>query len=259
MLEEKVIGKIGHSFMRWFAIILLVLCSSPVFAQKESAGRKKVDDGYKFQAKIDDGSATKQEVIDNWSRIAADSVVHKDPDAWGIAYGCEALLRYQVGQRKQADSVMAKGIGKFRLRKSKAYFLVAFANMDRELKHYNRAMNSYEEIVTTMDSLPELWDIDYYRLSGYAPFAYAIDACLGIAHIGMANADYHRRAVELLTDVMDAHEGQALGVMALVSLHEMGTIKDEAYKFKLDLAASRHPELREAANKFEKEFKKPQN
>lgn len=237
------------------ALILFLILPSVTVAQKASPGRAKVDAGYTFQEKLNDSTATKQEVIDHWSHIAQDSDVHRDPDAWGIAYGCEALLRYQVGQRKQADSVMAKGIGKFRLRKSKAYFLVAYANMDRELRHYQRAMNSYEEIVSTMDSLPELWDIEYYRLSGYAPYAYAIDACLGIARIGMANAEYHKRAVELLTDVLDAHDSDALGVMALVSLHHLGAIKEEALKFKLDLAASRKPELRQAGEKFEKQFK----
>jgi tetratricopeptide (TPR) repeat protein len=241
-------------FMMGILLFALLLVPGLAFGQKESAGRKKVDDGYKFQAKIDDSTATKKEVIANWSKIAQDADVRKDPDAWGIAYGCEALLRYQIGDRKAADSVMHRGIGKFRLRKSKAYFLVAFANMDRELRQYERAMVSYEEIVRTMDSLPELWDIDYYRLSGYAPYAYAIDACLGIARIGMANADYHRQAIELLTDVMDKHSDDALGVMALVSLHQMGAIRDEAYKFKLDLAASRHPDLRAASEKFEKQY-----
>src|SRR5436190_1662859 len=152
-------------------VVLCIFTPVLAFAQKASPGREKVDAAYKFQEKLNDNTATKQEVIDNWSKIAQDSVVRKDPDAWGIAYGCEALLRYQIGQRKEADSVMHRGIGKFRLRKSKAYFLVAFANMDRELKHEHRAMTSYEEILATMDSLPELWDIEYYRLSGYAPFA----------------------------------------------------------------------------------------
>src|SRR6478752_2595768 len=99
MLGGKDIGKIEHNIvMRLFIITILLLFALPAFAQKASPGRAKVDAGYKFQEKLNDGSATQQEVIANWSKLAADSVVRKDPDAWGIAYGCEALLRYQVGE-----------------------------------------------------------------------------------------------------------------------------------------------------------------
>src|ERR1041385_8195114 len=88
--NDIVAGIIGFKMRIW--IIALLLVPSLAFGQKESAGRKKVDEGYKFQAKIDDGTATKQEVVDNWSKIAQDVDVRKDPDAWGIAYGCQALL-----------------------------------------------------------------------------------------------------------------------------------------------------------------------
>ncbi|MDP4200035.1 MAG: hypothetical protein Q8922_07545 [Bacteroidota bacterium] len=242
------------------SIFLLILLLAPFAASAQTAprptpGRAKVDAGYKYQEKLADSTATAKQVIKNWSRIAQDTDVRRDPDALAVALSCEALLRLQIGEKKIADSVFARGMGRFRLKKSKAYFLVVFSDLDRELNHYERAMNSYEEIITTMDSIPELWDIDFYRKSGYAVYAYAIDASLGITRIGMANADYHKRAVELLGDELDRHPNDALGVMALVCLHHLGAINNEAYKFKLDLACSRKPELRDASETFEKQFK----
>lgn len=243
--------------MRSVFLLVLILLPSGAFAQtapKVTPGRAKVEAGYKFQEKLNDSTATERQVIKNWSRIAQDTDVKRDPDALAIALSCEALERFKIGEKRMSDSIFARGIGKFRLKKSKAYFLVVYADLDRELNHYERAMDSYEEIITTMDSIPELWDIYFYRSSGYAPYAYAIDASLGISKIGMANADYHKRAVELLGDEMARHDGDALGIMALVCLHHLGAIKDESYKFKLDLAASRKPELRDVSETFEKQF-----
>jgi hypothetical protein len=105
-----------------------------------------------------------------------------------------------------------------------------------------------------MDSIPELWNIDYYRGSGYAPYAYAIDACLGMTRIAFADKGLHVQAVRQLAGVMEQHPEDALGIMALVSLHHVGAINDEAYKFKLDLIASRKPDLRDISEKFEKQF-----
>ncbi len=221
-----------------------------------SPGRKKVEAAYTYQAKLADSSVTIDEVIQNWSDVARDRDVRQDADALAIAFGSEGLIDLQKGEKLLADSLLARAVPLFRLKHSKAYFLVAFADLDRDLHHYKRALQSYEEIVTTMDSLPELWDIQFYRESGYAPFAYAIDASLGITLIGKADAEYHKKAVELLTETMTKHPEDALGLMGLVALHDLGAIKNEPYKFKLDLLCSRKPELRSVSETFEKEFTK---
>ena len=239
--------------MKYLALLLLVLASVPSFAQT-SAGRKKVEAAYKFQEKLADSSATIEQVIEKWRRTAQDSAVRKDADALAIAYGCQGLLELQRGKKLLADSLLSQAIPLFRLTHSKAYFLVAYAELERELRHYDRAMHSYEEIVNTMDSVPELWNIDFYRASGYAPYAYAIDASFGIEQIGSADAGLHKRAVELLSTTMNRHPVDALGLMALVALHHLGAIQDEPYKFKLDLLCSRRPELRAVSEKFEKKL-----
>ena len=244
--------------MKFFALVLILFTSLPCFAQKHvSAGRQKVDAAYKFQEKLNDSTATIAEVINNWSRTAADADVKKDPDALAIALGCEGILEIQRNQDKRADSILKIAMLKFRIKDSKAYFLVTYAELERDMQHYNAAMTAYEEIVHTMDSLPQLWDIDYYRSSGYAPYAYAIDACYGMEQIAAHNADHRKYAVELLTSVMEKHNADALGAMALTALHELGSINDEGYKFKLDLMASRRPQLRTFATRFQKQFQEP--
>ena len=117
-------------------------------------------------------SVTLQEVLTNWKDVTEDKDVKRDVDALAIAYAAEGMLLLQNGQKAIADSTLAYAIPIFRLKHSKAYFLVAFADLDRELHRYKRALTSYKEIMSTMDSMPELWDIDFYRESGYAPFAY---------------------------------------------------------------------------------------
>ena len=242
--------------MKYLVVICFLWAAPSVFAQKSppdiSAARKKVEDAYKFQEKLADSSATIEEVIQKWSQTAQDPNVRKDPNNQAIALGCEGLLELQRGQKLRADSLLAKAIPLFRLKHSKAYFLVAYAELERQLKHYDRAVASYQEITATMDSIPELWDITYYRQSGYAPYAYAIDACYGLEQIASADPDYHKKAIEILSSTMDRHPVDALGLMALVALHHLRTISDEQYKFKLNLLCSRRPALRKVSEVFEK-------
>jgi hypothetical protein len=241
--------------MKLLVLPLIFLLSAPAFAQQStSLGRKKVDAAYKFQEKLKDSSVTIEQVIQNWRRTAADTDVQKDRDSYAVALGCEGYLELQRGNDKRADSILDAAMLKFRRKSSKAFFLVTFAELERELKHYHGAMSSYEEIVNTMDSLPQLWDIAYYRLSGYAPYAYAIDACYGMAQIATADKEHRKYAIELLTAILKKHPSDALGLMALTALHELNAINDEGYKFKLDFMASRHPQLRAIAPKFEKQF-----
>ncbi|HWF44002.1 MAG TPA: hypothetical protein VG537_05115 [Candidatus Kapabacteria bacterium] len=244
--------------MKYLVLIVFLLSTnvSPSVAQKSppdvSAGRKKVEDAYKFQNKLADSSVTVADVIQKWSRTERDPDVRKDPDAQAIAFGCEGLLELQRGQKLRADSLLSQAMPRFRWKHSKESFLVTYAELERQLKHYDRAVRSYQEIAATMDSIPELWDITYYRQSGYAPYAYAIDACYGLEQIASADADYHKKAVESLSATMDRHPVDALGLMALVALHRLHAISDEQYKFKLDLLCSRRPELRKVSDLFEK-------
>ncbi len=238
-------------------LLILLTFSSAAFAQKDesaSPGRKKVQVAYEYQAQLADSTITIDEVIANWREVAADRDVKKDVDALAIAFGSEGLLELQKGAKLRADSLLARGVPLFRLKHSKAYFLVAFAELDRELKHYPRSIRSYDEILNSMDSMPELWDIEYYRLSGYAPYAYAINAALGLGRIGKASAEHRKQVTDLLTVSLEHHPSDPVGLMDLVALHYYGAIKKEDYKFKLDLLCSRKPELRKIGERFESEI-----
>jgi tetratricopeptide (TPR) repeat protein len=256
--------------LAFFFLVIMALSSSgsadaqksdpqqpkPKAATAISPGRQKLEAAFTYQSKLADSTVTIDEVIENWSAVARERDVRQDPEAVAIAFGSEGLLELQKGEKLRADSLLARSIPLFRLKHSKAYFLVAFADLERDLRHYKRALQAYDEIVNTMDSLPELWDIQFYRLSGYAPFAYAIDASLGIAQIGKADPEHHKKAIELLSETMGRHPEDALGLMDLVALHYLGAIKNEQYKFKLDLLCSRKPELRIVSETFEKEISK---
>src|SRR5438876_1350901 len=135
--------------MKFLVLPFLFLVALPVFAQEHSAvspGRRKVDAAHKFQEKLADSSATIGQVIRRWSETAADSEVQKDRDALAIAYGSEGILEIQRGQDTRADSILKLAMLKFRKKSSKAYFLVAYAELERDLKHYHGAMTAYAEI-----------------------------------------------------------------------------------------------------------------
>ncbi|HEX5317107.1 MAG TPA: hypothetical protein VFX22_10700 [Candidatus Kapabacteria bacterium] len=229
----------------------------PVEAQagrKESEGRRIVQEAYAFQNKLLDSTATMDEVIQKWSATAANPAVRKDPDAQAIAYGCEALLEIQKGENKKADSLLKRALPLFRIRESKAPVLVTYAEFERGLHHNAQAMRAYEEIVKTMDSIPGLDDIPFYHASGYAPYAYAVDASFGMAQIAMSDSSERKQAIELLTNTLKLHPDDALGLMDLAALHRLHKISDENYKFKVDLLCSRKPELRKVDDHFEKKF-----
>ena len=191
--------------MRYLTLTLALAC---IFAanrsangqaqQKESKGRIKVEEAYTFQNKLLDSTATIDEVIQKWSATAADPSVRKEPDALAIAFGCEGLLEIQKGENQKADSLLKKSLPLFRIRDSKASFLVSYAEFERGLRHNAQAMRANEEIVKTMDSIPELNDISFYQESGYAPYAYAIDASFGMAQIALSDSSERKKAIELL-------------------------------------------------------------
>lgn len=249
------------SIMRHLTVILIFFgffaSCRPVNAQairKESEGRKIVQEAYAFQNKLLDSTATMDEVIQKWRATAANPAVRKDPDAQAIAYGCEGLLEIQKGENKKADSLLKRALPLFRIRESKAPVLVTYAEFERGLHHNAQAMRAYEEIVKTMDSIPQLEDIPFYHTSGYAPYAYAVDASFGMAQIALSDSSQRKQAIGLLRGTMNRHLDDALGLMDAVALHQLHALSDEDYKFTVDLLFSRKPELRTVNDHFEKKF-----
>ena len=220
----------------------------------ESKAVKAIRAAYDFQKKLDDSTTTIDRVIVKWSSTANDPDVKNDPNSLAIALGSEGLLEIRNGNAMRADSLLKKSMPLFRSRMSKASFLVGYAELERSLLKNAMAMRAYDEIVNTMDSVGALWDIQFYRLSGYAPYAYAIDACFGMEQIASSDTAFRKKAIDLLTQTMNRHTTDALGLMAIVSLHQLGAMSNETYKFQVDLLCSRKPELRKACDTFEKKF-----
>ncbi|HZK75285.1 MAG TPA: hypothetical protein VFD13_00095 [Candidatus Kapabacteria bacterium] len=242
-------------FLVPFAFIAAITSSAEAQTTPNmSKGREIVQEAYQFQNKLLDSTATIDEVIQKWSATAANPYVHKDPDAQAIAYGCEALLEIQKGENEKADSVFKKALPLFRIRESKAPILVTYADFERGIHHDAASLRADEEIVKTMDSIPQLDDIPFYHASGYAPYAYAIDASFGMAQIALADSSERKHAIELLRGTMNRHLDDALGLMDGVALHHLHAMSDEDYKFTIDLLCSRKPELRKVSDLFEKKF-----
>ena len=243
--------------MKSIIILLFVAAIIPCVAhaqQEESEGRKIIRSGFAYQDKLQDSSATLDDVIRFWSNAAYNPEVRKDSDALAIALGCEGVLEIRKGEKHKADSLFRKALPLFKFRSSKASILVAYAEFERGEKKNAEAMRAYDEIVNTMDSIGALWDIRFYRMSGYAPFAYAIDAEFGMEQIAASDPSQKKKAVDLLTKSLDHHPENAIGMMAIVALHRLGAMDNETYKFKVDLLCSRKPELRRTNDLFERKF-----
>ena len=220
----------------------------------ESKAQKAIRAAAGFEAKLADSSVTLDQAIENWRSTAANPDVKSDTNSLAIALGSEGLLEIQKGNTVRADSLLGKAMQLFRRRLAKAPFLVQFAELERSLNKNAVAMRAYDEIVNTMDSVGGLWYIEYYRLSGYAPFAYGIGASFGIEQIASRDTAFRKKAILILTSAMNRHPSDALGMMAVVALHRLGAITDDSYKFHVDLLSSRKPELRNVCDIFEKKF-----
>ncbi|HEY3874891.1 MAG TPA: hypothetical protein VGM92_05410 [Candidatus Kapabacteria bacterium] len=223
-------------------------------SETQERARALIQSAYQYQNKLSDSSITIDQALRNWSATARNSDVRKDDDALAIAFGCEAILMIQKNDSHSADSLFRRSIPLFRKKSSKESIIVAYAEFERSQKYNSAAIAAYDEIVHTMDSVPELWNIDYYRLSGYAPYAYAIDASFGVAQIAATDTAHRAKAIALLRDTYRRHPYDAIGVIDVVALHWLGELTAEDYRFKIDLICSRKPELRKAADLFEKKF-----
>ena len=241
-----------------FALFFFSIQSHAQAIKNESQGRKLVQQAYLYQNKLLDSTATIDQVIHRWSVTAANPHVKKDPDAQAIAYGCEGLLEIQKNDAHKADSLLKRALPLFRLRESKAPFLVSYAEFEKAIHHYADAMRADEEIVKTMDSIPQLDDIPFYHASGYAPYAYAIDASFAMANIAKADTTQRKKAIELLTETLKRHPQDALGIMDITALHELHALTDAEFKLKIDYICSAQPSLRPVADLFKQKFSSPQ-
>ena len=252
--------------MRYISILIIsISCiftisakAQVAFANHGSANQSKAEKAIRaandFQKKLSDNSVTLDQAIAKWRSAAGNPDVQSDPNSFAIALGSEGLLEIQKGNLQRADSLLGKSMPLFRSKLSKSSFLVGFAELERSLHKDGFAMRAYDEIVNTMDSVGALWEIEYYRFSGYAPYAYAIDACFGMEHIASSDTMFRKKAVDLLNKTMKRHPTDALGLMTIVALHRLSAMSDEDYKYNIDLLCSRKPELRDVADRFEKKF-----
>lgn len=240
------------------ALFFFARSSQAQTVRNESAGRRLVQQAYAYQNKLLDSTVTIDQVIHRWSVTAANPSVKKDPDAQAIAYGCEGLLEIQKNDARKADSLLKQALPLFRLRESKAPILVSYAEFEKGIHHYADAMRADEEIVKTMDSIPELDQIPFYHASGYAPYAYAIDASFAMANIAKSDTAQRKKAIELLQQTLKRHPQDALGIMDATALHELHALSDAEFKFKIDYICSVEPNLRPVADLFQQKFSKPE-
>lgn len=207
---------------------------------------------YKYQDKLSASSITLAQAIERWRSVVKDPDVQHDKDALAVALGCEGLLEMQRQQPYRADSLLSTAMPLFRLRQSKAYFLVAYAELERSLGHNIEAIRGYKEILETLDSVPELDHIDFYRLSGYAPYAYAIDAAYGLTKIAEADSTHRDKSVSLLKATIKRHSSDPLTLMCATGLKRIDPAHASEYEFQINYVCSRRPTDRALADKFTK-------
>jgi hypothetical protein len=246
------------------SLVLLLIASSltvlPSFAQhssvtKASVGRMKVEAAYAYQAKLADSSITIEQAIGKWRLVAKDPEVRSDKDALAVALGCEGLLEIQRSELLSADSLLSTAMPLFRLRKSKAYFLIAYAGLERTLSRNIAATRAYREIIETLDSVPELDRIDFYRLSGYAPYAYGIDAAYQLGKIAESDSADRRQIIGILKAAMKRHSSNPLTLMCASALKRIDGDNEKQYDFQINLVCSRNPDYRALADKFAKRLR----
>ncbi|MEO6939444.1 MAG: hypothetical protein ABI444_04795 [Candidatus Kapaibacterium sp.] len=219
-----------------------------------TAGKKKVEDAFAFQRRLLRGLETIDSVIKRWSATAKMAPVKKDSDALGIAYGSEGLMEIERDSLNRADSLLRRAVPLFLYRNSEAYFVVALAQLESKRNFYDRSVELYAMVLDQFDSLDALNDIDYYANSGYAVYAYGIDAALHIAAIGGSIPQLNQRAVGLLLAAAERHPYDEIGLMAYTGLKHIHKEKAEDYAFKIELICSTRSAMRKTAVKFEKQF-----
>jgi hypothetical protein len=241
---------------------VIVLLASSVFAQEKqenirivgdpSPGRKKVEAVYGYQNKVTRGQETIVGILDRWQKLVKDPEVRRDKDALAIAYGCMGLMELERDDKAKADSLLTLAMGYFKIKRSKARFLVSLAKLKNDRGLFTQSIDYYGEILTKYDSLPELNEIEYFKRSGYGEQAYAIDAALNITKIARSNAKLFNRGVDFLE--RGATKRTASGLMCLVALEHLNSSKRETYIKQRETLIALKPELTTAQNNFQKQF-----
>jgi hypothetical protein len=240
--------------MRFVLVLLLLLCSNIAAAQKLSKGKERIQAAMAFQTKLKKGSTSLSEVRQEWQKAVKDPDVKKDLDALAIGLSSLAIVERDLGNPAVADSLFEVAMLMFQLKASKAYFLVTHASVKTELKKISQAMDAYTEIATDFDSLPQLRQIDFYANSGYADYAYAIDATRNITKLGINNPSLKAKAIRVLDGVIKKHPANELGLMAITGLLKLDTENQKKREFQREFLHSKRSGLRELGDKFAKQF-----
>jgi hypothetical protein len=255
----------------FFLVLFFVLVACPALAQhstkltgeaaleehvpsQPTAGKKDVEKAFQFQRRLLHGLETIDTVIKNWARTATLANVKKDHDALAISFGCEGLMEIERDSFSRADSLLKKAMPLFKYKDSKSYFLVALAQLESKRSFYDQAFRVYAEILTNFDSLDALKDITFYSESGYAAYAYGIDAALHITNLGRSIPQFLTPAIQVLQRAASKHPVDALGLMALTGLKYLDSANVADYIFKIEQLCSRKADLRKVADKFELQF-----
>jgi tetratricopeptide (TPR) repeat protein len=235
-------------------VLLTFLSAGSVASQPLSKGKERVQQAMAFQAQLKKGTTSLGEVREEWKRAVNDPSVKKDKDALAIALSSQAIVERDMGDLPTADSLFESAMPLFQLKASKAYFLVTLANVKKELKRFSDAMESFTEIANDFDSLPQLRQIAFYANSGYADYAYAIDAARNITLLGLNNPSLKSKAIRVLDGVVKKHPADELGLMALVGLAKLDTENLKHRDFQKEFLFSKKQEMRDLADKFAKQF-----
>lgn len=222
--------------------------------QSLTKGKQRVQEAMAFQAQLKKGTTSLNEVREEWKRAVNDPSVKKDKDALAIALSSQAIVERDMGDLNAADSLFEVAMPLFQLKASKAYFLVTHASVKKELKRFSAAMDSYTEIANDFDSLPQLRQISFYANSGYADYAYGIDAARNVTLLGLNNPSLKAKAIRVLDGVVKKHPLNELGLMALVGLTKLDTENLKHRDFQKEYLFSKKRDMRELADKFAKQF-----
>jgi len=164
------------------------------------------------------------------------------------------LMEIERDSSDRADSLIKRAMPLFKYKDSKSYFVLALAQLEAKRSMYIESFYYYRELLVNFDSLDALKDITFYNESGYAPYAYAIDAALHLTNYGLSIKEFKEEAIFLLKRAAAKHEVDALGLMCYTALKHIDHDHTEDYNFQIEQLCSRKPELRKASDKFEKEF-----
>lgn len=246
------------------ALSLVLTLTLPLVSQAQSnqssssqpltKGKQRVQEAMAFQAQLKKGTTSLNEVREEWKRAVNDPSVKKDKDALAIALSSQAIAERDMGSLEVADSLFEVAMPLFQLKASKAYFLVTHASVKKDLKHFVEAMTSYTEIVNDFDSLPQLRQIAFYANSGYADYAYGIDAARNITLLGLNNPSLKAKAIRVLDGVVKKHPLNELGLMAITGLTKLDTENVKHRDFQKEYLFSKKRDMRELADKFAKQF-----